>query len=272
MATNERIGVARKNERGVSLVMVSVGMVMLLALAGLAIDLVSLYLGRSEAQRSADAAALAGATVFVTSGCTSGGSGCSLTQTAATNEAISVGNKNLVGGVNPGIQTSDVTFNFSIPGDPRITVTVQRTAARGNPMPTFFAKIFGVSTVDVSATATAEAYNPSGTNGPPVGTSCVKPWMMPNCDYASGHTSPANPLCPGTAGYFISTGAPATIARPGPAPSGVIGLLMDIKAGDPSQAAKPSQFYPVILPPGSTPAECPTCSTGGPGGAALYRQ
>src|SRR5712692_6855025 len=194
MATNERIGVARKNERGVSLVMVSVGMVMLLALAGLAIDLVSLYLGRSEAQRSADAAALAGATVFVTSGCTSGGSGCSLTQTAATNEAISVGNKNLVGGVNPGIQTSDVTFNFSIPGDPRITVTVQRTAARGNPMPTFFAKIFGVSTVDVSATATAEAYTPGNSNGPAVGLSCVKPWLLPNCD-PTNTTSNQNSLC-----------------------------------------------------------------------------
>src|SRR5260370_3628561 len=182
----------RTGERGISLFMVAAAMVVILGLAALAIDLVSLYLGRSEAQRSADAAALAGATIFVASGCTSG-SGCSSTQTAATNEAISVGNQNLVGGVSPGIQTSDVIFDFSVPGDPRITVTVQRTAARGNAMPTFFANIFGISTVDVSAVAKAEAYNPSGaTSGPPIGAFCVKPCLLPNCDHS--HLTPSNPL------------------------------------------------------------------------------
>jgi len=262
----------KRNQRGVSLFVVAAAMVVILGLAALAIDLVSFYLGRSEAQRSADAAALAGATMFVTSGCTSGSSGCSFTQTAATNEAISVGDKNLVGGVSPGIQTSDVTFNFSVPADPRITVTVQRTAARGNAMPTFFAKIFGISTVDVSASATAEAYNPGGaTNGPPIGAFCVKPWLLPNCD--PNHVSPANPLCSSPAGYFID---PTTfqIEHPGSvSQGGVVGQFMTIKPGSPGQAIAPSQFFPVILPPGTAPAECPTCSNGGgSGGASLYRQ
>ncbi len=264
---------ARKSsERGISLFIVAAAMVVILGLAALAIDLVSLYLGRSEAQRSADAAALAGATIFVTAGCTSGTSGCSSTQTAATNEAISVGNKNLVGGVNPGIQTSDVTFNFAVPGDPRITVTVQRTAARGNPMPTFFANIFGISTVDVSATATAEAYNPSGTNGPPVGTFCVKPWLMPNCDPL--HLLPSNPLCTGAPGGYLIDPTTLAIEHPGPvSQGGVVGQLLTIKPGSPGQATAPSQFFPVILPPGTAPAECPTCSIGGgTGGASLYRQ
>src|SRR5207245_930121 len=138
-------------------------------------------------------------------------------------------------------------------------------------MPTFFAKIFGISTVDVSALAKAEAYNPAGGNGPAIGTFCVKPWLLPNCD--PNHLSPANSLCTGTpGGYFID---PTTLAivHPGPASQGgVVGQLMTIKPGAPVQAPSPSQFFPVILPPGTAPAECPTCSNGGSSGAALYRQ
>ncbi len=259
-----------------TLYMVAVAMVGLLGMAALAIDVVSLYVARSEAQRAADAAALAGADVFVTSGFTSGLVTQSQVQTLATNEAIVVGNKNLVGGQDPNIQTGDVTFNFSSTTDPRITVTVQRTAGRGNPMPTFFARVLGFTTADVSAVATAEAYNPSG-NGPPVGPTCVKPWIMPNCD--PSHTSPQNPQCStGTFAYFIdpSTGA---IEHPGPVSSGgVIGLTMLLKPGSPSSAPAPSQFYPVQLPAGSTPSLCPSpsapgCSNNnGGGGGALYRQ
>ena len=257
-------------ERGATLLLIAASMVVLLGLCAIAIDLASLYVNRSEAQRSADAAALAGAKVFATSSCTSGTGGCSALQTAATNEAITVGNKNLVGGVNPNIQSGDVTFNFTPATDPRITVTVQRTSARGNAVPTFFAKVMGISTVDVSVTATAEAYNPGTGNGPAVGSVCVKPWLMPNCD--PKHTSPANSLCPNTANgnpqaYYID---PSTKSIVNPS---VIGSLLTIKPGSPGQTIAPSQFFPVILPPGTAPAECPTCSNGGTGGgAALYRQ
>lgn len=48
---------------------------------------------------------------------------------------------------------------------------------------------------------------------------------------------------------------------------------MTIKPGSPIAATAPGQFFPVVLPPGTTPAECPTCSIGGgTGGASLYRQ
>ena len=55
-------------------------------------------------------------------------------------------------------------------------------------LPTFFARIWGRTQITVSASATAEAYNPSGhvniTTGsaPPVAPSCVKPWLLPNLD------------------------------------------------------------------------------------------
>ncbi len=60
-------------ETGSVLVMVAFSMVVLLAASAIAIDLANLYMARAQAQRAADAAALAGAKEFVLSGCTTGG-------------------------------------------------------------------------------------------------------------------------------------------------------------------------------------------------------
>ena len=289
---------ARRGQRGVTLLLVALSLVVLLGISALAIDLAWLYVARSEAQRAADAGALAGAEMFVNSGYSSGLVSQAQVQILAANAAAAVGNKNLVGGQNPLIGTnfsgtcpppagSDGCFDFSIPGDPRITVVAQRTASRNNPMPTFFIKIFGVTTANISAQATAEAYTPSG-GGPPVGVKCLKPWILPNCD--PNHTTPAlaNPSCaPAVADYFYNdllcanTSTPG-ICFPGAAPSGAIGEELTLKSGSPSAAPAPSQFYPVDIPPGTTPAQCPSptapgCSSGGfvsgtGPGAALYRQ
>lgn len=238
MWPNTRTRDAQAGERGATLVTIAIALTFILGMAGLAIDLVALYVGRSEAQRSADAAALAGATTFVTSGFTSGAVTQAVAQTLATNGAIAVGNQNLVGGQNPNIASSDVTFDFSKPGDPQVTVVVQRTAARGNPMPTFFVKIFGITTADVSATATAEAYNPSGqTGGPTFCASCLKPFLVPNCDPV--HTTPASSICPGM-GVFINPDR--TIANPGRSPSGIIGEVWMLHS-----AAGPSQWYSIAI-------------------------
>ncbi len=63
-------GAANNNERGVTMVLVAVAMVAIVAMAALSIDIVTLYLAREEAQRSADAAALAAARVLSVSGIT----------------------------------------------------------------------------------------------------------------------------------------------------------------------------------------------------------
>src|SRR5262245_17759631 len=115
-------------------------MIAFIGMMGLAIDLVSLYLGKSEAQRAADAAALSGATVFVSSGCTSNSAGCGAAQTAAKNQAVTVGQLNLVAGATPAIPAGNVTFDLSHPGDPLITVVVNAT------LNTYFMKLFGVNT------------------------------------------------------------------------------------------------------------------------------
>ncbi len=256
-------------ECGMTLLIVAASLLVLLGVAALAIDLGSLYVARSEAQRAADAAALAGAEEFVSSGFTSGLVSQSAVQALATQDAIAVGGQNLVGGLPAQIQPGDVTFDFSAPENPRITVTVQRSRARGNSMPTFFAKALGITSAGVAATATAEAYNPSGTAGPPVGTMCLKPWILPNCD--PNHTTPANPNCPGFATFIDPvTGA---ISHPGSsAQGGVIGETLLLKSGDPQLAPVPSQYYPIIIPAPPN-ALCPSCgnSSGAQNGAELYR-
>jgi len=62
---------SRKGERGVTIFIVAVAMVSLLAMAVLAIDITTLYVASGQAQQTADAAALAGAAAFSSSGFTS---------------------------------------------------------------------------------------------------------------------------------------------------------------------------------------------------------
>ncbi len=67
-----RVNIAhRKNERGITIVLVAFSLLSLLGMAALAIDVSTLYVAHSEAQRAADAAALAGARMFASSGYTS---------------------------------------------------------------------------------------------------------------------------------------------------------------------------------------------------------
>jgi Flp pilus assembly protein TadG len=264
---------ARQNERGVSIMIIAVGMIFVLGMAGLGVDLASLYVGRTQAQRAADAGALAGAQALVQNSCTSSsGSTISATcQAIAKQRAIAVANQNLIAGVSPGVTSTDVTFPSLSTSDPQIQVVASRNTSHSNAMPTFFVKIFGVNTANISATAKAEAFNPSGTTGN-VGAQCVKPWLLPNCDQDHPGSSP---ICPGF-DYYInpSTGA---IQNPGPSPSGVQGEQIIIKPGDPSSSitAAPSKFWPVFLPAGSVASDCPACATGsgggGTGSGSLYR-
>ncbi len=196
-------------EKGVTLLIIAGSMVLLLGICALAIDLVAAYLCRVQCQRAADAAALAGASQFVGQGCTSTG-GCSSggpQEAMATTQAIAVAGENLVMGLAPSSSTIATQFTYPTPEEPEITVTVYRDAAHGDALPTFFAKIFGINTVNVSASATAEAYNPSGGNVA-AGSGCIKPFLVPNCDpnhpVAIG-TGEANANCP-CGGTGVSNG------------------------------------------------------------------
>jgi len=208
----------RKSESGQTIILVALSITTLLAMAALAIDVVSLYTARAEAQRAADAAALAGAKMFATSSytsvqgggtppvqagdvCVSGGAGSS---PAANRQAEAAAQANLIAGQAPTVQS--VTCNFGVTGNPQITVTVQRTG-----LPVFFARIWNRGASTVSATATAEAYNPSGST-PPVQVTGVKPWLLPNC-LAATDNDWGNADCASGLQKFVNTDG--TIANNG---------------------------------------------------------
>jgi hypothetical protein len=235
-----------RGERGATLALVAVLLLALLAVAALAIDLGMLYVARNEAQRAADAAALAGAFVFINEGCTSTG-GCvagGSQETPARQQAEAVAAKNYIIGQAVVVEDSDITFGYPNAEEPQITVAVQRSSARSDAIPTIFAKVFGANTVDVSVTATAEAYNPSGGGGnsATVAENCVAPFLVPNCD--PSHTSPVNSVCnggTGGAGYFINPTS-GTIQNPESYPTGAIGEDWQLHTN-----AAPSQWYLVAF-------------------------
>jgi len=223
----------RSKERGFTMALVAISMVMIISMAALSIDIGTLYEAKAEAQRAADAAALTAARVVSISGAT-GSNGTNLGQicggatSTATQAATSMAQQNLIGGVAAGtvtvgysagsaggpIASCTAIANFAV--NPVVTVSVQRTN-----LPVFFARIFSLfgstySGTTVSATATAEAFNPSGSNPMvPVDPRCVKPWFVPNQD-------PGNAAKP-----FVleTTGA---LQNAGVAPAGDIGETFDL--------------------------------------------
>src|SRR5207302_6824496 len=214
-----------KNQRGVTLLLAALTMFVVLGMAALAVDVASLYLAKSEAQRSAEAGAMAAARALVAAGVTGDPSNSSdIWQTAcaaAIQQAQFVAGQNKVGGAAPSAAQVTVTFpnapnktdcsgTNSIFGiNPQVAVSVQR-----NDLPTFFSRIWRKNPITVSSSATAEAFNPSnsgsvgGGQGVPVAPHCVKPWIIPNLDPDPVHGV-------GSTLFDPTSGA---ISKPGPYP------------------------------------------------------
>jgi hypothetical protein len=189
-----------QRQRGQTIVLVAIGLVSLLAMAALAIDVVTLYAARSETQRAADATALVGAKAIADSGFTTlppgdanltNGNAQTLAQnmaTSAINAMLTATNPpiNQVAGMQPGLVGTPTIFlpaTANPPNsNPHITVTLQVTN-----LPTFFARIWGNRTATVKASATAEAYNPANVQTfTPIAPRGVKPWLVANIDPNKG--------------------------------------------------------------------------------------
>ena len=176
----------RHRERGQTILLVAISLVSLLAMAALAIDVVTLYVASSQIQRAADAAALAGAKAIADSGFTSLPStdpnyaaAQTLAQTmaaTAVNSMVGTATINLVSGQLP-VMPAPPTFDFTThPGSFQITVSLKSAN-----LPTFFSKIWSGSAPTVTASATAEAYNPANlTTITPIAPTSVKPWLVAN--------------------------------------------------------------------------------------------
>jgi Flp pilus assembly protein TadG len=126
------------NERGQSMVLALVFLTVLMGMSALVLDVGSWYRAHRAAQSTADAAALAAAQ--------------GLTDTSlATSLATSYANKN-GGGLSA---AGGITFSTKWMTNDTVAVKVTR------PAPGFFAKLFGIRSVNVSGRATARAYNVS---------------------------------------------------------------------------------------------------------------
>jgi hypothetical protein len=211
-------------QRGQTIVLVAVTLVTLLAMAALAIDVVTLYVARGEMQRAADAAALAGAKAFVDSGITplpTTDPGYPARQILAQNMATAVINsilpQNKVSGATPILVAANP--DFIRPGNPQITVTLQRTD-----LPTFFSRIWGRQLATVTASAVAEAYNSANSqasagNYVPITPKCVKPLLLTNKDPVSNlqFVDPATGLqvAPNLTGEAVTLTQACTMVGPG---------------------------------------------------------
>src|SRR4051812_1875500 len=153
-----------------SYVFIGMGFMAFLSASMLAIDVGMLMTARSQAQNSADAGALAGATALVYDDWNNR----SATGPAVTS-ALNAATANNVMGSPVSVTAPDVVFsNDPVTASPdRVNVTVRRTAQRGNPVSTLIARYFGTSTADIGATATAEA-------APSNAMTRVKPFTIPD--------------------------------------------------------------------------------------------
>src|ERR1700679_1960903 len=165
----------QRRERGVTLALVAVAIFSIIAMASLSIDVGTLYQASAEAQRAADSAALAAARVLSLNGLTGDPGNASnswaATCTQATQIAQTVANQNNIGGAVPSSVTVTFTANdgstcASAAGSPvgfgvNPVVTVQVTQSS---LPTYFSRIWGQTGSIVSATASAEAFNPSNSS------------------------------------------------------------------------------------------------------------
>jgi hypothetical protein len=118
---------------------------------------------------AADAGALAGATALVFDDFEDRSAGG-----PATQSAVNTARLNGVTFSPVSVGPADVAFPLGPGGaSNRVRVSVFRTGERDNPVPTLIGPVFGVPTVEIRATATAEA-------SPANAISCVKPLTIPD--------------------------------------------------------------------------------------------
>jgi len=152
------------NDKGAAIALVALSMVALISAVALAVDVGMLVTARTEAQRVADSSALAGAGILALDPNAEG---------PARLEAINFAARNTIRGEVAVVLPADVTVDLV---ESTVTVQVIRTEDRGTPVGTFFARIFGVDAVNVTAIATAIA-EPVG---PESGVDCLLPIMLPD--------------------------------------------------------------------------------------------
>ena len=161
--------------------------------------------------------------------------------------AVNTSLANSVIGASPSTTPADVTFPTGPTGNNRVKVNVFRTGARSNPIPTLIGPLFGVPTVNIDATATAEA-------SPANAMTCVKPFAIPD-KWIENKTPPwttgstfdrydnKGNLLP-NADVYIPAGQPG---YSGYNPTRDKGTLLTLRAGT-GNNIEPSMYYSWAMP------------------------
>ncbi len=220
------------NDSGVVAIYAALTMTALLGIAALAVDIGYMMVGKSELQRTADAAALA-ATRHL-------GSiyesipyeeqqyfDASPHVQAIQGAAIDVAGQNRAAGIFVTIDAADIQIGTWDPDrDPKFAATLaqpdavhvraRRDGTTNGPITTFFARIFGIHSLGVSAAATAAltAESTSGPGGLPIPIGIPTRWFQnPTfCDSPINFYPPCNKepcdTAEGCAGYHTYTDSP----------------------------------------------------------------
>jgi hypothetical protein len=213
------------DQRGSTIIMVTVSIVALFAFAVLAIDGAILMATRTQLHGAADAAALAGATGLI-----DGDEGLATERAidfAAYNEAYQNTSQPVV------IDASDISF----PEPDVIRVETHRTRAKGDALRTFFMRVIDPSSdnrANMTAVAAAKAYDVCSSR-------CLKPWAIPDRHDdtdGNGVWDPGELYDPQATGYVAPTDVGSTIT---------------LKVGNPRATITPGIFYPINFPPLDNP-------------------
>ncbi len=241
-----RHGTVRTAQRGLTLPMTALMIVVLFAFAALAVDVGVGYTARTSAQHAADAAALAGAFTFVSQPFSTD------PQTTAYNAAVAVAGQNEVMGqpVNGGFASlaapcpagGNTNWVCVDTANRRVSVNVARTAATGSPIATYFARVIGRNALDVATVATAEA----GKNAS--GATCVQPVFIPNTIVSTLGSLKA--ACDAQQVLFGKDGNVTAYAQ------SQYNKQMDFRPLNPHQAQAPSQYYTVDYGAGGSTVRC----------------
>src|SRR5262249_46227881 len=134
--------------------------------------------------------------------------------------------------------SGDVTVNVDV-ANRRVTVDVASTQN------TYFARVLGPSTANISVEGVAEAAKYS------TGATCVKPWFVPNTMLSS-----SGPCAACAANQVLISGGEVTDYA-----KSLLGQEYSIRSQDPHNSISSGDFYSIDLP----------LSGGGTGGGAGYQ-
>ena len=189
-----------QRQRGAVAVAVALMLTVMMGFCALAVDLALGLVARNELQNAADAAALAGAAQLYAGESTPDWAAASdaAADAIALNRSAQVALRDAV--VLPGYWNLDGTEGTlqSLPATPgpadvaAVMVTVRRDAGHnGGPVPVFFARVWGINAIPVSASAVA-AVTAAGVTGPGV----LFPLAVSACLYRQYWDAAANPPAP----------------------------------------------------------------------------